>query len=381
MIKTLCSPKIFFYTLIWLMVLVFLGTLHQKDIGLYAAQEKYFSSWFLYIGGVFPLPGGRLTLAVVFVNLVCKFMFQSKWSLKRTGVNITHFGALLLLAGGFVTAKGAYEGIMLIEEGGESNYFSDYHEVELAVIDHSPQQEDQVHALSQSLLSPGSVQTLDSLGMTIKVVEFYKNSSKFKLGPHQISLLPNNYRGDARAFSVTGIGPEKESEANMQGLVVDISGGDEEVNGRYVFQKNLNHPYLKGQGLQVLEWKGKKISLSLRGRRYHLPFSVALDDVETKYYDGTSKVLSYKSFVNVEEDGANRARVISMNEPLRSKGYTLYQSQVLGRHGEITGLATVKNAGRQVPYYSSIIICIGLLLHLVVMFPKLVSTKKGIKNV
>ena len=37
-IKVIVNPKIFFYTLIWLMVLVVLGTLAQRDIGLYASQ-------------------------------------------------------------------------------------------------------------------------------------------------------------------------------------------------------------------------------------------------------------------------------------------------------------------------------------------------------
>ena len=40
--KIIGNPKIFFYTLIWLMVLVVLGTLAQRDIGLYASQQKYF---------------------------------------------------------------------------------------------------------------------------------------------------------------------------------------------------------------------------------------------------------------------------------------------------------------------------------------------------
>ena len=37
-IKIIGNPKIFFYTLIWLMVLVVLGILAQRDIGLYASQ-------------------------------------------------------------------------------------------------------------------------------------------------------------------------------------------------------------------------------------------------------------------------------------------------------------------------------------------------------
>ena len=45
-LKLIGSPKVFSYTVVWLIVLVFFGTIVQKDIGLYAAQMKYFSSWF-----------------------------------------------------------------------------------------------------------------------------------------------------------------------------------------------------------------------------------------------------------------------------------------------------------------------------------------------
>jgi hypothetical protein len=52
----LSNPKIFVITIIWLMVLVFFGTIEQKYIGLYEAQNKYFSSLILWVW-YFPLPG------------------------------------------------------------------------------------------------------------------------------------------------------------------------------------------------------------------------------------------------------------------------------------------------------------------------------------
>ena len=56
----------------WLIVLVFIGTVVQKDIGLYAAQMDYFSSWFKWIGFI-PLPSGKITMLVMFINLSCYF--------------------------------------------------------------------------------------------------------------------------------------------------------------------------------------------------------------------------------------------------------------------------------------------------------------------
>ena len=42
MIYKIGSPKIFVYLIIWLMVLVFFGTIAQKDYGLYLVQMDYF---------------------------------------------------------------------------------------------------------------------------------------------------------------------------------------------------------------------------------------------------------------------------------------------------------------------------------------------------
>ena len=65
-----------------------------------------------------------------------------------------------------------------------------------------------------------------------------------------------------------------------------------------------------------------------------------------------------------------------MNEPLRHKGYTFFQASFIDDSDvETTVLATVKNYGRLFPYISSIIMSIGLLIHLLLMMPKMVKGK------
>ena len=65
-----------------------------------------------------------------------------------------------------------------------------------------------------------------------------------------------------------------------------------------------------------------------------------------------------------------------MNEPLRHNGYTFFQASFIDdSEVETTVLATVKNYGRLFPYISSIIMSIGLLIHLLVMMPKMVKRK------
>ena len=67
-IKIIGTPKIFVYTVIWLMFLVVIGTLAQRDQGLYIAQQKYFSSWFTWFS-IFPVPSGKLIMSIIVINL------------------------------------------------------------------------------------------------------------------------------------------------------------------------------------------------------------------------------------------------------------------------------------------------------------------------
>jgi len=60
-----------------------------------------------------------------------------------------------------------------------------------------------------------------------------------------------------------------------------------------------------------------------------------------------------------------------MNEPLRYKGYTFYQASFSeNSQGETTDLAVVKNEGELLPYVSTILITLGLIIHLVFHIPR-----------
>ena len=85
------------------------------------------------------------------------------------------------------------------------------------------------------------------------------------------------------------------------------------------------------------------------------------------------------------ENNIPRKVLIEMNEPLRHAGYTFYQASFQDQGfytyndsyyydtrfwKDRTVLAVVKNYGRLFPYISSIIMCIGILIHLLFKIPK-----------
>ena len=120
-VKYLGSPKIFTFAIMWLIVLVFVGTIMQKYDGLYIVQNEYFTNWIKWFGYI-PVPSAKTTMAIMFVNLSTYFLRKNIWQVKKLGVTITHLGFIFLLFGSALTYIFSYEGNMIIREGNKSNF-------------------------------------------------------------------------------------------------------------------------------------------------------------------------------------------------------------------------------------------------------------------
>lgn len=358
----LSHPEIFFYTAAWLIVLLVYGTIDQKYNGLYLAQQKYFSSWFVW--GIFP--GGRLAMTVMFVNLASKLIWNSPIRFNRIGTLITHGGMLLLLLGGFFTAYFSNEGSMPIPEGQTSSYYQDYHELEFAVIDKSPEDHDAVIAFSNEYIKEGAVLADPDLPFTISVETFHRNIDIVR----RDTLLTDGVHGFAQRFQFLPKKLENEFSQNMAGMVLKVEGLDGDVDGTYMVFQFMQAP-------QIVRANGKDYVLELRNKRYQLPFAIELVDFTKKVHPGTQKASHYSSLVNVVTGDFKREVLISMNEPLRNLHYTFYQASFIeGVADETTVLAVVRNAGRNYPYIASIIMAIGLFIHLLIQVPKLLKRSK-----
>ncbi|MCB1120032.1 MAG: cytochrome c biogenesis protein ResB [Verrucomicrobiae bacterium] len=365
-INFLSHPEIFFYTSGWLIVLLVYGTIDQKYNGLYLAQHKYFSSWFVW--GV--LPGGRLAMTVMFINLLFKLAFKSPLRKERIGTLITHSGMLLLLLGGFFTAYFSREGSMPIPEGETSSYFQDYHDLEFAVIDKSPEDYDAVTVFSNEYIAGGAVLSDPDFPFTITVEDFHRNIDIVRReGASTAGLF-----GMAERFKFEPKELEKEYSQNMAGMVLNIQGLDDGTDGTYMVFQFMQVP-------QVVRAGGKDYVIELRNQRHQLPFAVELIDFTKKVHPGTEMASHYSSLVNVVEGDFKREVLISMNEPLRNMDYTFYQASFIeGVADETTVLAVVQNSGRNFPYISSCIMAFGLLVHLVIQVPKLITRSRSKKE-
>jgi hypothetical protein len=123
------------------LVLVFAGTLAQVRLGLYFVQEQYFQSWFIWWSPAsqsfrIPIfPGGHLIGGALLLNLVAAHVRRFTWSWRKLGIQLTHLGLIIMLAGGLATDLFSVNSYMRIKEGETKNYSEDSMRMELAVAD------------------------------------------------------------------------------------------------------------------------------------------------------------------------------------------------------------------------------------------------------
>ena len=358
------NPKIFIFTILWMMVLVVLGTLAQRDLGLYEAQHRYFSCWVTWLGFI-PTPGGRTLLFVMTLNLFFFLLKPGFWTVKKIGIVITHLGVLLLLVGGGITAWFSTEGNMVIKEGETSNVIIDLFAKEIVIIDDENSSFDEIYTISDRILKPGQKIDNNLLPFIVEVIDYHINCEPVR----RLETVGPEYKGLAQNFILKAIPPEKETEINRTGITFRISEADEAANGIYSM-------FLAQQIPQTITSKGKEFTLAIRRERTYLPFSLELKDFKKVLHPGTNVAKSYSSEVILIDEDISRPILIQMNEPLRYMNYTFYQSSFNeGLDVDTSILAVVKNYGRLFPYISSLTISLGILTHMILKFPILFKRK------
>lgn len=363
--KLLASPGLFFYSIIWLMVLLVVGTVAQKYIGLYQAQHQFFYSFILWAGPV-PLPGGFATMAAIFINLSFKLIFASPWSFRNSGTLIIHFGAILLLFGGLLTAAFSKEGSMLIYEKSSSNHFDDYHAREFTVFISSDKGERTVFSVPFKELKVGNEYNIHGTNAQIEVLKFCRNCEMVDRAIKEDDPLYAELQGRAKKYDIKPIKLEKEDETNKSGIVFRLTGAGKEKDGIHFTVDFI-------ESFPFFSLGEEKYTIALRKKRTYLPFEIQLIDFEKKMYPGTETPSSFKSEIYLIDGNTKWRSIIQMNEPLRYKGYTFFQSSYVLGKVEATVFAVVKNVGRMFPYISSIIMCVGLLVHLIINLPLLIK--------
>ena len=169
------------------MVLVFVATLEQVRVGIRGAQAEFLNRYMGFgitrnnWGGEFlnpfplPIPGGYLLGGLLILNLIAAFITRFQWTGKKMGIQLIHLGIILLLIGQLATQAMQEESRMQIDKGESKNYLERFHGVELAFIDVTHPDIEQVVSLPQSILEKGGTHYMEDLPFKVKVLEFGPN--------------------------------------------------------------------------------------------------------------------------------------------------------------------------------------------------------------
>jgi ABC-type transport system involved in cytochrome c biogenesis permease subunit len=297
----------------------------------------------------------------------------------RGGNVLIHLGVGLLMLGQFAFGDRQIEERMALVEGQSSNMALRTDETELAVIRRDDEANDRVTVISGRLLkarSGGEPIVANDLPFDVRVLSYFPNSSVIRVGP----VAPNQATtGIGKSWLAADKAPEggASSRPNIASAYVQLrnrsSGAD---MGTFLVSQFMNDQAqlfmgAGGDEIDTVDVGGTPYRLQLRYRRQYKPYAVTLTDVRRINYGASETPRDFSSYVTFT-DTATKAQQdgrIWMNNPVRYRGETFYQSQYQqvdlpnGTRSEMTGLQVVENAGWLIPYVACVLALWGMLAH------------------
>src|SRR5580658_1969234 len=346
-------------------VLVFWAPLDQVHLGVWAVQQKFFHSLFIYakLGDLqLPIyPGGYLIGGLLLANLLSAHIYRFKLGWRKTGIWIAHAGLILLLVGELISGLVQQDFQMRLDEGQTKNYSESGRLNELAIIDATDPNFDDVVAIPESLLARGTVVQSPKLPFRVVPKGYFPNA--------QVQMR-SQVPGAPPSPATSGMGPMiavtpvdvdyTEEGHNFPSAYVELVGPDGSL-GTWVVSPLMGNP-------QTFDYAGRTWKLFLRPVRHYQPFSITLEKFSHDIFPGTSidRNFSSKIRINPPEGGPGREVLIYMNNPLRYAGLTYYQASFDPETDKTTVLEVVRNPSWLIPYISCSAIALGLIIQFLI---------------
>ncbi|HEX9242823.1 MAG TPA: cytochrome c biogenesis protein ResB [Anaeromyxobacter sp.] len=366
----LTSLKLTIVCLSALMVLVVACTLAQVRLGTLGAVNLYMRSWFYWIplgGFSIPIfPGGAAVGLVLMLNLIAAQAKRLELSWKKAGLWIVHLGLILLFVGEFVTSAYQVDARLVFEQGQTTNFLEVPRETELAIVDQTDPAFDDVHGIQEGALARGGTVAVPNTPLSVRILAWQRNAL---LGPARPGLPPAGAtQGVGVGLAFSPLAPVTSDEQRDLSLaVVEVRAGDRSL-GTWLASNAIEQP-------QAFSAGGRTFSLALRDRRLYLPYSLTLEQFRHDVYPGTEIPKNFSSLVRLQNParGEDRNVLIFMNQPLRYDGKAFYQAS-FGKGDTLSILQVVENPGWLIPYVSTILVTIGLLVHFAI------SLRRGLRR-
>lgn len=426
--------------LVAIAVLIAWGTIVESNYDAPTAKRMVYDSWMMWV-----------TMVLLVYNLAIVVVDRWPWQMRHYPFILVHAGIIVLVGGGWVTARYGLDGNMAVPIGSKNNFasipitdvvvwatfdgdrYSRIIDRQVDFYSHPPTPDnamilelgvDQVKILDHVpyALLDNKVRKSDdaTAGSSIR---FQLMNDRVK----QVEQITQNKKGKTASFN---LGPAKVHLGEVPNPIVPANEiyltplNDNEI--RYtIMHKSSHKPFKTGKmkigdvlstgwmGLEFrlldyiplakeeyevirrerpteqttaamqVEHRGVKrwvalndvvklfgdtsaFLLSYQNRRIPLGFDLHLLDFKVKRYEGVSKAMSYESQVQVLDDNKQplATQTISMNEPMKFAGYTIYQASF--QEDPVTHEPTMsifsinKDPGRPIKYIGSIILSLGI---------------------
>jgi len=348
--------------LILSLLLVFVATLDQVNLGIWAVQAKYFRSFFVMwqlpnSNVSFPIfPGGYFVGGMLLLNLLAAHIYRFAFNFKKMGIQLAHSGLILLLLGELISGLLQTDSNMRLEEGETKQYSESFRDNELAILDRTNPAYDDVVAIPEAVLADEGTIQHPKLPFTVKVKAYYANSSLQMGDPSGRPGAPVANQGIGTRVQVLPLAlTYKPDERNIPAAFVEVIGPKGSI-GTWVVSPGVGMP-------QTFSLDGHTWELVFRFKRYYKPFAVTLLKFSHDKYPGTEIPKNFSSRVRVKSDDGHDDRevLIYMNNPLRHGGFTFYQAG-FENNDKVTILQVVSNPGWLLPYIACIMMGVGLVI-------------------
>lgn len=354
----LVSLKLTVALLAFGLVLVFVATLDQVNLGVWAVQAKYFRSFVVYshVGdfAVPIFPGGYTLGTLLLANLIASHVYRFGLVWRKVGILLTHFGLILLLVGELLSGLWQKDYHMRLNEAETKSYAESSRDNELALINVSDPKFDDVVAIPEALLARHQAIQHPKLPFRITPKTYYPNADLHrrtdKAGP---ALATTGFGTDMDAIPVPVT--YRENERNTPSAYVEITGPDGSL-GTFLVSLQLVMP-------QEFTAGGRTWRIVLRPERAYYPFALTLLKFSHDRYPGTDipKNFSSKLRLKTPDGRDDRDVLVYMNNPLRYSGLTFYQAGY-ENNDLTTVLQVVRNPSWLLPYIACVLMAVGLLV-------------------
>lgn len=362
--------------LILLGVETWLATLEMVDAGLLATLRKYFhwTSWYLIpeINGksmILPLPGGYWVCALLLLNMVLGGLIRARKGWKTAGVILAHFSIVFMVAAGGVAQLYEKRGVMFLVEGDEADYAVSLTDPNIEVIEFVDGEasgevtiagEPELRGIEED---QSRVLRFESLPFDLEVSGWQRNAV---------------VRKEGGTWMLRGLDVSTQGEMNAPGCLAKVLPKDQSTGEAFVLAVPPVSSGEESYPPRLVRVGDRTFGLRLVKETIPVPYTVKLDDAVAEYYPNSGRPKSFSS--SIQRIGERTVPVeISMNEPMRSGGFTFFQRtmssgpQEAGRP-EFSGFEVVSNPADKWPEWSLYMVTFGLGLHFIT---KLILFIKG----